>query len=132
MLVGLEGVAGCSGGTADAGAEAAVAGQTVGAQLFAAHCAPCHGQDGHGIPGVYPSLAGSPVVLGDPRALARWVIRGDRPATMPTGRYTTAMIRAGWLSREQAAALFTYLRTSFGNSAPAIDAATIDTALGPS
>jgi mono/diheme cytochrome c family protein len=78
---------------------------------------------------VYPSLAGSPVVLGDPAELARWVIKGQRPASMPVGRYTTQMLQFGWLKPEDAAALFSYLRSNFGNSAPPVNAATVAQAL---
>jgi mono/diheme cytochrome c family protein len=101
-----------------------------GADLFNDNCAACHQQSGQGIPGVYPSLAGSPTVLGDPQALARWVIKGQRAPSMPPGRYSTAMPQFGWLKDADAAALFTYLRSSFGNHAPLVDAATMASALG--
>lgn len=114
-------------GTATAAAPAAV---DVGARIFNGNCLPCHQQNGHGIPGVYPSLAGSPVVLGDPAALALWVIKGQRPASMPVGRYSTTMLQFGWMKDRDAAALFTYVRSNFGNSAPPVDAATVAKALG--
>ena len=75
-------------------------------------------------------MAGSPVVLGDPKELALWVIKGRRPASMPVGRYPTAMIQFGSMTPADAAALFTYLRSNFGNSASAVDAATVEQALG--
>ncbi len=78
---------------------------------------------------MYPSLAGSAVVQGDPRELALWVLKGQRPASMPAGRYSTQMLQFGWLKPADAAALFTYLRSSFGNSAPPVDAATVAQAL---
>jgi mono/diheme cytochrome c family protein len=79
---------------------------------------------------VYPALAGSPTVIGDPKGLVRWVIRGQRASSMPAGRYSTVMPQFGWLSAADAAALFTYLRSSFGNHAPPVDAATVASALG--
>lgn len=103
-----------------------------GADLFDGNCSACHQPTGEGIPGVYPSLAGSPIVLGDPRALALWVVRGERPATMPPGRYSTAMPQFGWLEPADAAALLTYLRSSFGNHAPPVEVPTVASALeGP-
>jgi mono/diheme cytochrome c family protein len=75
-------------------------------------------------------LAGSPVVVGDPKALALWVIKGQRADAMPPGRYSTAMPLFGWLNPEDAAALFSYLRTHFGNSSAPVDAATVAAALG--
>jgi mono/diheme cytochrome c family protein len=79
---------------------------------------------------VYPSLVGSTVLLGDPKALTLWVIKGQRPASMPEGRYPTKMLLFGWLKPADAAALFTYLRSHFGNDASAVDAATVTQALG--
>jgi mono/diheme cytochrome c family protein len=103
----------------------------MGERIFNGNCVACHQQGGVGIPGVYPSLAASPVVLGDPAELARWVIRGQRPAAMPVGRYSTQMLQFGWLKPADAASLFTYLRSHFGNSAAPVDAATVAQALGP-
>jgi mono/diheme cytochrome c family protein len=103
----------------------------VGARIYSGNCVPCHQQSGAGIPGVFPSLAGSPVVLGDPAELARWVIKGQRPPAMPAGRYSTQMLQFGWMKPADAAALFSYLRSSFGNSAAPVDAASVAQALGP-
>ncbi len=135
-LAGL--IAGCSaknpaappGGPAPSAGGAAPA-SDVGARIYSGNCVPCHQQSGAGIPGVYPSLAGSPVVLGDPAELARWVIKGQRPPSMPVGRYSTQMLQFGWMKPADAAALFTYLRSSFGNSAAPVDAASVAQALGP-
>ncbi len=102
----------------------------VGARIFNGNCVACHQQGGVGIPGVYPSLVGSPVVLGDPAQLTLWVVRGQRPASMPVGRYSTQMLQFGWLKPADAAALFTYLRSNFGNAAAPVDAATVAKALG--
>ena len=98
--------------------------------MYSGNCVACHQQDAHGIPGVYPSLAGSPVVLGDPSELALWVIKGRRPTSMPVGRYPTTMIQFSWMKASDAAALFTYLRSNFGNNAAAVDSATVEQALG--
>lgn len=103
----------------------------VGARIYNGNCVPCHQQNGAGIPGVYPSLTGSPVVLGDPAELARWVIKGQRPLSMPAGRYSTQMLQFGWMKPADAAALFSYLRSNFGNSATPVDAAAVAKALGP-
>jgi mono/diheme cytochrome c family protein len=102
----------------------------VGARMYSGNCVPCHQQTGVGIPGVYPSLAGSPVVLGDPAELALWVIKGQRPASMPLGRYPTQMLQFGWMKPADAAVLLSYLRSNFGNSATAVDAAAVAKALG--
>jgi mono/diheme cytochrome c family protein len=95
------------------------------AVLYMQNCVPCHREDGRGVPTVYPSLAGSVAVMGDPIELAQWVLSQKRPASIPAGRYPTQMLLFGWMKDEDAAALLTYIRSSFGNSAPPVDAATI-------
>ncbi len=102
-----------------------------GARIYGGNCIACHQETGVGIPGAYPSLAGSPVVTGDPAELALWVIRGQRPRSMPVGRFPTQMLQFGWMKPADAAALFSYLRANFGNTAPPVDAATVAKALGP-
>jgi mono/diheme cytochrome c family protein len=137
MLLLAWAMAGCSAKTsnapaADPGAQAPSAeAATAGERIFNGNCVACHQLGGMGIPGVYPSLAASPVVLGDPAELARWVIRGQRPPAMPVGRYPTQMLQFGWLKPADAASLFTYLRSHFGNSAAPVDAVTVAKALGP-
>jgi mono/diheme cytochrome c family protein len=105
------------------------AASAVGERIYSGNCVPCHQQSGAGIPGVYPSLAGSPVVLGDPQQLARWVIKGQRPVSIPAGRYPTQMLQFGWMKPADAAALFSYLRSNFGNTAAPVDAAAVSKAL---
>lgn len=136
-LAGL--IAGCSaknpaapeGGPGAPSAGGAAPALEVGARIYSGNCVPCHQQSGAGIPSVYPGLVGSPVVLGDPAELARWVIKGQRPPSMPVGRYSTQMLQFGWMKPADAAALFSYLRSSFGNSAAPVDAASVAQALGP-
>lgn len=97
----------------------------LGARLYNQNCVPCHREDGVGVPTVYPSLAGSAVVKGDPVQLVQWVLSGKRPPTLPAGRYSTQMLLFGWMKDADAAALLTYVRSHFGNDAPAVDAATV-------
>jgi len=96
-----------------------------GAALYMQNCVPCHREHGRGVPAVYPSLAGSAAVMGDPIELAQWVLSQKRPASIPAGRYPTQMLLFGWMKDEDAAALLTYIRSNFGNSVPPVDAATI-------
>jgi mono/diheme cytochrome c family protein len=127
-----QGAAGVPGSTAASTAKSAgPAAAEIGEHIYSGNCVPCHQQSGAGIPGVYPSLAGSPVVTGDPAELARWVMQGQRPHSMPAGRYSTQMLQFGWMKPADAAALFSYLRSNFGNAAAPVDAATVSKALGP-
>jgi aldose sugar dehydrogenase len=118
-------LAGCSGQSSSLPPASAESPADLGATLYSQNCVPCHRDDGKGVPTVYPSLAESPVVNGDPAALAQWVLSGKRPASMPVGRYPTQMLLFGWMKDQDAAALFTYIRSHFGNSAPPVDAATV-------
>jgi mono/diheme cytochrome c family protein len=119
-------VAGCqqSSPTAPSGASVPDAADR-GATLYAQNCVPCHRDNGEGLPKVFPSLSGSPAVVGDPVELAQWILSQKRPASIPAGRYPTQMLLFGWMSDPDAAALLTYIRSHFGNSAPPVDAAMI-------
>jgi mono/diheme cytochrome c family protein len=108
-----------------AASAAADAGADRGAALYAQNCVPCHRENGEGLPKVFPSLSGSPAVLGDPVELAQWVLSQKRPASIPAGRYPSQMLLFGWMKDDDAAALLTYIRSHFGNSAPPVDPALI-------
>ena len=118
------GLSACSPAANDAAAPVPTAADA-GEKIYGQNCVPCHRDDGKGLPGVYPSLAQSPVATGDPADLVRWVLAGRRPASMPAGRYTTQMLQFGWMSDSQAAAVLSYVRSHFGNAAPPLDAETV-------
>jgi mono/diheme cytochrome c family protein len=115
----------CSPQGSGAAATGSISPGELGARLYAQNCVPCHREDGAGVPSVYPALAGSAVVAGDSVVLAQWVLSGKRPPGMPAGRYSTQMLLFGWMKDPDAAALLTYVRSHFGNDAPAVDAATV-------
>jgi mono/diheme cytochrome c family protein len=96
-----------------------------GARLYANNCLACHQKDGAGVPGVQPPLAGTPVPVGDPVELLGWVLYGERPPSLPRGRYAGVMPQFGYLSDDDLATLLTYVRTSFGNSAVPITPAMV-------
>ena len=118
--------AGCSPSSPTAGnGPPAAAPADRGAVLYMQNCVPCHRENGQGVPTVYPSLAGSAAVIGDPVELAQWILSQRRPATIPAGRYATQMLLFGWMKDDDAASLLAYIRSNFGNSAPPVDGATI-------
>jgi cytochrome c6 len=83
-----------------------------GAMLFQNNCAACHQGDGSGA-GPFPALSGNAfVTVEPPEPLIRLVITGR--GGMP--RFGNA------LSNNQLAAVLTYVRNSWGNSAPAVSA----------
>ena len=94
-----------------------------GGAIYVDECSACHGMDGKGVPSLFPSLAGSPNVRSaDPASLIRVLIEGARSvatAGEPTG---PGMPSFAWkLSDDQAAAVLTYVRNSWGSAAPAVD-----------
>jgi mono/diheme cytochrome c family protein len=84
--------------------------------LFAGECVTCHGANGEGAPGVAASLVGSGAVLAaEPSNVVSVLLEGIGPSAtygaMPSFRDA--------LSDADIAALANYVRTSWGNSAPA-------------
>ena len=80
---------------------------TLGEQVYMANCAACHQPTGMGLPGVFPALKGSPVVLGDIKDHIDVVLHG-RPGT-------AMQAFAKQLSIKQLAAVITYKRNAWGN-----------------
>lgn len=93
-----------------------------GAELYEKHCEECHGQQGEGIAGAYPALAGNPAVNRPQfNNLALKVLRGGfapstasnpRPYGMPPYMLT--------FSEAEVAAVLTHLRSSWGNTGAAV------------
>ncbi len=89
-----------------------------GHQQYLTTCAACHQTGGTGLAGVAKPLVGSPWVLGRPERLIRILLHGKE------GTMLMPPIGAA-LSNEQVAAVLTYVRRSWGNSASAVDAAAV-------
>jgi cytochrome c6 len=79
-------------------------------QSFTENCSACHQVDGKGIPGAFPALAGDTFVVGPATGPIGVVLNGR--AGMPTFKAD--------LTDEQIAAALTYVRSSWGNAAPAV------------
>ncbi len=90
-------------------------------------CGACHGQQGEGTP-IAPPLAGSEWVNGPEENLIRIQLRGligpikvkGQEYSMPGG-----MAPLAYQTDDQIAAVLTYMRNSFGNSAPAVTPAAV-------
>ncbi len=90
-------------------------------------CVACHGQSGEGT-SVGPPLAGSEWVNGPPENLIRIQLRGlTGPITVKGQHYNIpgGMQPLASQNDDQIAAVLTYVRNSFGNSAPAVTAAQV-------
>ncbi len=95
-----------------------------GSREFAAHCAVCHGAEGAGVAGVFPALAGDPVVNAtDPTEQIRTVLHGRSGTTINGTPYAAAMPPfAGQISDQQIADIIDHERSSWGNHAPLVTA----------
>lgn len=96
-----------------------------GGALYATHCVACHQPTGAGLPGVFPPLAGSEWVLGDEDTLVQVMLHGVSGQIEVAGQtYQGSMPAFGErFSDAEIAALASHLRSSWGNSAPAVSAA---------
>lgn len=79
-----------------------------GEQAYLRACAVCHLPNGEGVPGAFPALKGSPMVLGDVSAHIDIVLNGKAGTAMQAFR--------DQLSTAELAAVITYERNAWGNS----------------
>jgi mono/diheme cytochrome c family protein len=96
----------------------------VGRAIFVDTCGACHGRDGAGVSGIFPKLAGNPVVVqADPASLVRVVLAGAQAAATAEAPTGPAMPAFGYrLDDAQVAAVLTYVRNAWGNAAPVVSA----------
>jgi mono/diheme cytochrome c family protein len=94
-----------------------------GALLYLDNCAACHRPDGRGYEGVFPSLAGNPVVQADnPLSLISIVLLGSITSRTSMTPAQFAMPAFAWrLSDQDAADIISFIRSSWGNDAKPIE-----------
>jgi cytochrome c oxidase subunit 2 len=87
-----------------------------GEKVFAQNCAACHQATGLGVPGAFPALVGSSIVLGPDadqiRVMLNGVVKNGKP---------TAMASFKQLSDVELAAVMTYTRNAWANAGKAKD-----------
>ena len=95
-----------------------------GAQIYNAQCVACHQATGLGLVGVFPPLAESEWVTGDPKRLAQIVLHGVSGTLTVKGAAYNGMMPPfkDKLDDAHMAALLTHIRSQFGNRADAVDA----------
>jgi mono/diheme cytochrome c family protein len=116
---------------AAAGALAATdAAMVDGKRLYEVSCSACHEASGKGVAGLFPALAGSPVVQSaDAATLIGVVLNGGHAVATASAVTAPGMPAFGWqLSDGQVAAVVTYIRNSWGNAAGPVDAAAVSSA----
>jgi mono/diheme cytochrome c family protein len=95
-----------------------------GSQIYADECSGCHTASGKGSPRMFPSLNGSAAVQQrDPTSLLHVVLRGARSAGTDKAPTAPAMPAFEWILKDdEVAAVVTYIRNAWGNSAPPVTA----------
>ncbi|HEX7366033.1 MAG TPA: cbb3-type cytochrome c oxidase subunit II [Pelobium sp.] len=101
-----------------------------GASLYAANCQSCHQANGEGLPGAFPPLKGSPIVLdADPTTIITIVMKGYNgrakegyPEMPPIGTNNN-------LKPEEVAAIISHERSSWGNNAKKVTVDEVKTVL---
>jgi mono/diheme cytochrome c family protein len=90
-----------------------------GLKLYEQHCADCHGQQGQGVPGLFPALAGNrAVTLSSPVNVVQVIRHGGFLPTTAGNRQPSGMPPYGQvLSSDELAAVATAIRQSWGNAA---------------
>ena len=98
-----------------------------GEAIFTDTCSACHGPDGTGVPGLFPSLqANAAVQSRDPTTLVRIILGGTRAVPTPARPTPVGMPSFAWkLNDDEVAAVATFVRNSWGNSAPAVSLAKV-------
>ncbi len=96
-----------------------------GKRLYS-NCMSCHQANGRGLPPVYPPLRGSEIVLGEPTILVKILLHGLEGKIEVDGQtYNQVMPAAPLQTDEEIAAVLSYVRSAWGNSASAVDAAMV-------
>lgn len=81
---------------------------SVGERTYIAYCAACHQPNGAGLPGIFPALKGSAMVLEDKSSHIDIVLNGKAGTSMQA--------YAKQLSLKEIAAVITYERNAWGNN----------------
>ncbi len=95
-----------------------------GRAIWEDDCSACHGMDGEGVAGMLPRLKGNPnLQQNDPTTTLHFILAGTRRTATDDAPTRFAMPAFHWkLDDAQVAAVATYARNSWGNSAPPVDA----------
>jgi mono/diheme cytochrome c family protein len=95
-----------------------------GSAIFSDACTACHLAGGKGQPGIFPPLRGSGVAQQhDPTGVVRLILAGTRTAPTRSRPSFQSMPSFAWkLSDQEVADVATYIRNSWGNRAPPVDA----------
>ncbi|MEM6645906.1 MAG: cytochrome c [Bacteroidota bacterium] len=102
-----------------------------GSAVYRQVCQACHQDDGQGLTGLFPPLAGADWVTGDTDRLIRIVLGGIQGEIEVAGTvYNGVMASQAHLSDAELSAVLTYVRQTWGNDAPAVEASEVEAIRG--
>lgn len=92
---------------------------TLGKTVYMTTCVACHQPTGAGLPMVFPPITNSPYVSGSAERLAAIILKGNAgPFTVDGKQYNNVMVPQEMvLDDTKIAAVMTYVRANFGNTA---------------
>lgn len=98
-----------------------------GASLYVDNCAACHRTDGVGYKRAFPALKGNPVVqTEDATSLIHIILTGSTTPAVKGAVSNLTMPSFGWrLDDQQVADVTNFIRSSWGNKAPAVSASDV-------
>ena len=100
-----------------------------GKKVYEEYCLSCHQGDGLGVPGMNPPISKTEWVLGDKTKLIKIVLNGlTAPITINGEQFHNPMPSHDFLTDQQIADVLSFIRVNFGNNAPAVTAAEVQTA----
>ena len=100
----------------------------LGKTVYMTICMPCHQPTGAGLFPAFPPLTKSPYVNGSAARLAAMVLKGNNPPMTIDGKLYAAVPMPGqeaMLTDEKIAAVTTYVRANFGNTAGPVKPETV-------
>lgn len=98
----------------------------LGVKVYNTTCIACHQANGLGLPGQYPPLAGSEWVTGSEERAIRIVLHGlSGPIKVGDKEFNNVMAPLGVLKDDQIAHVLSYVRSTWGNSAPWVTPETV-------
>jgi len=96
--------------------EPLIASKQRGKKVYELNCQTCHGEDGTGVPSVFPPLAKADYLMQNRSRAIRQILYGARGIMVVNGQsYTGEMPAQNALSDTEIADVLNYVRNSWGN-----------------
>lgn len=87
-----------------------------GESIFNAKCMVCHQENGQGVEGAFPPLAGSDYLLTDKKRAVKEVLEGKTGEVTVNGKTYNQVMPPNVLTDEEAADVMNYILNSWGNN----------------